>query len=129
MTNKNFTEIKELNEFFKDLLSNINIDKRSKQTETEEKYANSDTETYNQSDEYIAVLADGSSHICRYLGSLEGYLIVQLQDGSVTNAHNIRKIKEYTLSEAKNKISNLLETQVNPKTIQKVLEIIENIKN
>lgn len=68
-------------------------------------------------------------YIGKFFGVFEGHLLVQVEDGSIHIAKNLKKVqKAISKQEAKNKICNILETQLNPKIIQKIIDIVDCIE-
>ena len=64
-----------------------------------------------------------------YYGSIHGEDLCKDTNGDIHVATNITKqLSELSKQEAKNKICNILETQANPNTIQKVIDIVDRIK-
>lgn len=71
-----------------------------------------------------------TGYIGKFFGVFEGYLLVQVEDGSIHIAKNLKKVqKAISKQEAKNKICNILETQLNPKIIQKIIDIVDLIED
>ena len=71
-----------------------------------------------------------TGYIGKFFGVFEGHLLVQVEDGSIHIAKNLKKVqKAISKQEAKNKICNILETQLNPKIIQKIINIVDLIED
>ena len=64
-----------------------------------------------------------------YYGVVGSESLCKDSNGDIHIATNVTKVyRELSKQEAKNKICNILETQANPSTIQKVIDIIDKIK-
>ena len=64
-----------------------------------------------------------------YYGVVGSESLCKDSNGDIHIATNVTKVyRELSKQEAKNKICNILETQANPNTIQKVIDIIDRIK-
>ena len=64
-----------------------------------------------------------------YYGVVGSESLCKDSNGDIHVATNVTKVyRELSKQEAKNKICNILETQANPNTIQKVIDIIDRIK-
>ncbi len=64
-----------------------------------------------------------------YYGVVGSESLCKDSNGDIHVATNITKqLSELSKQEAKNKICNILETQANPSTIQKVIDIVDRIK-
>lgn len=64
-----------------------------------------------------------------YYGVVGSESLCKDTNGDIHVATNITKqLSELSKQEAKNKICNILETQANPNTIQKVIDIVDRIK-
>ena len=64
-----------------------------------------------------------------YYGVVGSESLCKDSNGDIHIATNVTKVyRELSKQEAKNKICNILETQANPSTIQKVIDIIDRIK-
>lgn len=90
----------------------------------------------NKEDDYIVKgdlvkfdTQDSVGNTGTYFGFIDRKHLVQLESGAIYIATKIEKIKKtLTKQEAKNKVSNILETQLNPKIIQKIVDIIDRIQ-
>ena len=65
-----------------------------------------------------------------YYGVVGSESLCKDSNGDIHVAANVTKkvYRELSKQEAKNKICNILETQANPNTIQKVIDIIDRVK-
>ena len=80
-------------------------------------------------DKVVYINQHGVSCKGYYYGNIHGEDLCKDINGDIHIATNITKqLSELSKQEAKNKICNILETQANPNTIQKVIDIIDRIK-
>lgn len=71
----------------------------------------------------------GVGYTGKFFGAIDNNFLVQVEDGSIHIAKNLKKVqKAISKQDAKNKICNILETQLNPKIIQKIIDIVNLIE-